>query len=216
MTVNCRGNKAQGPFSRLATVRRLVASTLALALGLGGAFALASCGGESDAKLLPGNTAREISENLDLVAQYAAEDECIGAEDAAAEVRDQVEALEGVDAKLVNAMRDGVTRLDEVVATCEEETTESIPPSTEATTTEEEAERTPPGQEKKAEKEREKEEKKLEREEEDEEDEEGPPAEKGHEEPAPPAPPPSEGEGGGTGAPGGVSPGTPAEPGDEG
>jgi hypothetical protein len=195
-------------------VRQLIASTLALALGLSAAFALVSCGGESDAKLLPGGTAREITENLSRIEQYTEEGECVGAEDAVGEVSDQVESLEGVDSKLVNALREGVVQLREVVASCEEETTESAPPPTEPPSTEEE-ERVPPGQEKKAEKEREKEERELEHEEKAEEHE-TPPAEEENEKPASPAPPPSEDEGGGTGAPGGVSPGTPAEPGDEG
>ena len=47
------------------------------------ALALASCGSGSDAKLLPGNTAQEITENLDSVKQLAAEGECVAAEDAA-------------------------------------------------------------------------------------------------------------------------------------
>jgi len=196
-------------------VRQLVASTLALALGLGAAFALVSCGGESDAKLLPGKTAQEITENLSRIEQYTEEAECVGAEDAVGEVSNQVESLHGIDPKLVNALSKGVTRLREVVASCEEETTEAPPPSTEPSSIEEE-ERIPPGQEKKADKEREKEEKKLEHEEKAEEHE-APPAEEEPEKPAPPAAPPSEdeAEGGGTGAPGGVSPGAPAGPGSE-
>ena len=45
--------------SRLATVRQLAISTLALALGAAAALGLVSCGGGEDAKLLPGNTARK-------------------------------------------------------------------------------------------------------------------------------------------------------------
>jgi outer membrane biosynthesis protein TonB len=164
------------------------------------AVTLASCGGGSDAKLLPGATAAEITENLDRVGQYAAEGECVGAADAATEVRAQVEALREVDAKLKQALQEGVERLDEAVAGCEEAPTEET--TTEGETTK--PERTePPGQEKKEEKEREEEEKALEKEEEKE--EEVPPKE------PPPAEPPA-GEGGGTGAPGGVSPSTPVGP----
>ena len=207
MTLKCRENPHQNLLSRLATVRQLAVSVLALALGAAAALGLASCGGE-DAKLLPGNTAAEITENLDRVKQYSEEGECVGAEDAAAQVTTQIEALEGVDPKLVEALRRGATRLDEVVVTCEEETTEAVEPSSEATTTEE-TEKIPPGQEKKEEKEREKEEKELEKEEEKAEKKEPPPAETTPEEPpTTPTPPPSED--GGTGAPGGVSPGTPA------
>jgi hypothetical protein len=203
-------------FSRLATVRQLAISTLALALGVAAALALVSCGGGEDAKLLPGNTAAEITENLDRVKQYAEEGECVGAEDAVSEVNSQVEGLTGVDPKLVEALQRGAARLSEVVASCEEEETEAVAPSSEATTTEgdEEDERVPPGQEKKEEKEREKEEKELEKEEEKAEKKEPPPAETTPEETSTTATPPPT-EGGGTGAPGGVSPGAPAAPGGE-
>jgi len=200
----------QKSFSRLATVRQLAIYTLALALGAAAALGLVSCGGGEDAKLLPGNTAAEITENLDRVKQYAEEGECVGAEDAVAEVDNQVEGLSGVDPKLVEALERGATRLSEVVATCQEET-ETVAPESEATTTEE-TEKIPPGQEKKEEKEREKEERDREREEEKAE-KEPPPAEKTTPEKEPPTtevPPPSEG--GGTDAPGGVSPSTPVTP----
>jgi len=208
VTRNCRENPPQKAFSRLAAMRRLGPFALALALGVASATALASCGGE-DAKLLPGSTAREITENLDTVKQLAAEGECAGAADAAAEVGAQVESLEGVDPKLTRALQQGVARLGEVVTTCEETTTEAVEPATEATTTER-AE--PPGQEKKAEKEREKEEKDAEKETEAPPDTPTTPTETTPAEP-PPTEPPSEG--GGTDAPGGVSPGAPAEPGSE-
>ena len=197
----------QKSFSRLATVRQLAISTLALSLGVAAALGLASCGGGEDAKLLPGNTAAEITENLDLVKQYAEEGECVGAEDAVAEVNAQVEGLTGVDPKLVEALQRGAARLSEVVASCDEET-ETVPPASEATTTEE-TEKVPPGQEKKEDKEREKEEKALEKEEEKaQKDEEKPSPKTTPEEPTTPTP----SEGGGTGAPGGVSPGTPVTP----
>jgi hypothetical protein len=183
---------------------------LALVLGVAVALGLASCGGGEDAKLLPGNTATEITENLDRVKQYAEEGECVGAEDAVAEVNAQVEGLTGVDPKLVEALERGATRLSEVVAGCDEEETEEVAPTTETTTTEE-TEKVPPGQVKKEEKEREKEEKALEKEEEKAEKKE-PPAEKTTPEETPTTPTPSPSEGGGTDAPGGVSPGTPAAP----
>lgn len=197
MSLICRQNRAPRAFSRLATVRRLVAFAAVLSLAV---TSLAACGGGEDAKLLPGATAAEITENLARVRQYAEEGECVGATDAAAEVGAQVEALRNVDPKLKEALQQGTERLDEVVAGCEESAPE--PTTSEETTKPEHRE--PPGQEKKAEKEREKEEK-------DEEKEvpPGPPKEK----PAPEeesTPPPSEG--GGTGAPGGVSPGAPAGP----
>jgi hypothetical protein len=199
----------QKSFSRLATVRQLAISTIALALGATAALGLASCGGGEDAKLLPGNTAAEITENLDRVKQYAEEGECVGAEDAVAEVNAQVEGLTGVDPKLVEALQRGASRLSEVVAGCQEEDTEAVAPESEATT-EEETEKTPPGQEKE-EKEREKEEKAFEKEEEKAEKKEPPPAEKTTPEESPTTPT-TPSEGGGTGAPGGVSPGTPVAP----
>jgi len=214
MTRNCRGNLPHRAFSRLAPVRQLPAFTLALVLGAAAALALASCGAGEDAKLLPGTTAQEITENLDTVQQFANEGECIGAANAAQEVSNEVEALGGVDAKLKQALQRGAEKLNEVVATCDETSTETVAPAEEAPSTEEE-ERLPPGQEKKAEKEREKEEEALEKEEEKQ--------EKAQEKEVPPetpttptettptepsvTPPPNEG--GGTDAPGGVSPGAP-------
>ncbi len=201
-------------FSRLATVRQPAISMLAVILGVATALALVSCGGGEDAKLLPGNTAAEITENLDRVKQYAEEGECVGAEDAVSEINSQVEALTGVDPKLLEALRRGAERLSEVVASCEEEETEAVEPSSEATTTEE-TEKVPPGQEKKEEKEREKEEKELEKEEEKAEEKELPETKTTPEEEPPATTTPSPGEGGGTGASGGVSAGEPAGPGGE-
>jgi hypothetical protein len=201
----------QRTFSRLATVRQLAISALALALGAVAALALVSCGGD-DAKLLPGNTAAEITENLDRVKQYAEEGECVGAEDAVSEVNSQVEGLTGVDPKLVEALKRGAARLGEVVAGCEEEEdTEAVAPSSEATTTEE-TEELPPGLEKKEEKEREKEEKELEKEEEKAEKKEPPETKTTPEEETPTTTTPPPDEGGGTGASGGVSPGAPVTP----
>ena len=210
MTLNCRGNPHHKPFSRLATVRQLAAFSLALILGAAAAVALASCGGGEGAKLLPGTTAQEISENLDSVKQFVSEGECVGAENAAQEVSAQVEALGGVDEKLKQALQRGSEKLNEVVESCQETETEAVAPASEAPSTEEEE--LPPGLEKKAEKEREKEEKALEREEEKQE-KEAPPAPTTPTEttPAePPATPTTPTEGGGTGASGGVGPGAPA------
>jgi outer membrane biosynthesis protein TonB len=128
---------------------RVARYVLALALGAVAAFALVSCGGGSDAKLLPGNTAKEISENLDSVQQLAGEGECVGAEDAALEVSAQVEALESIDPKLKQVLEQGADRLNEVVDTCveatEETTEETIPETTE--TTEEEPKKEKPKKE---------------------------------------------------------------------
>jgi len=190
-------------------VRQLAAFSIALLLGAAAAVGLASCGGGEDAKLLPGTTAQEISENLDSVKQFVGEGECVGAENAAQEVSAQVEDLGGVDEKLKQALQRGSEKLNEVVETCQETETEAVAPADEAPSTEEEEPL--PGLEKKAEKEREKEEKALEKEvekQEKQEEKEAPPAT-----PTPPAEtPPAEAppsEGGGTGASGGVGPGAP-------
>lgn len=205
MSSICRANPVSRALSRLATVRRLAPPALALALGATAALSLVSCGGSEDAKLLPGNTAREINENLDRVKQLAAEGECVGASDAAREVSTQVESLGDVDAKLKQALQQGTARLEEAIATCEETTTETVESLPEETT---EATKVPPGHEKH--KEPPGQEKKHEREEEEPAETTPPPPPA--KEKSPPAAPPSEG--GGTGAPGGVSPNSPVEGGD--
>jgi hypothetical protein len=100
-------------------VARLSASFLALALGACAALGLSACGG-GEADLLPGGTASEITANLDRVRALVEEGECVGAEAAAQEVSSEVDALGGVDAQLKQALREGATRLNEVVASCEE------------------------------------------------------------------------------------------------
>jgi hypothetical protein len=142
------------PFSRLARMPRSPRVPLALALIVAAALVPLGCGGE-DARLLPGETAREITANLDAVQQLSDEGDCLGAESAAQQVDEQIEALRGVDPKLKRALEDGAQRLEEVISECDE--TEALVP----TTTEEET--TPAGSEKEA-KEREKEEEKAEKE----------------------------------------------------
>jgi len=102
---------------------RLSAPLLALATAAIAALALSACGGGSP-DLLPGKTASEIESNLDQVAQLAGEGECVGAENAAQEVSAEIEGLGGVDAKLKQALGEGADRLNEVVASCEEEPVE--------------------------------------------------------------------------------------------
>lgn len=104
-------------------IASLLALVLAAALGLGAT----SCGGE-DAELLPGETAREITANLDAVEQLADEGDCEGAENAAAQVSEQVDALQEVDPRLERALREGAARLEEVVSECEEPSVEAVPP----------------------------------------------------------------------------------------
>lgn len=120
---------------------RLSALLIAFLLGAAGAVALASCGGGSGADLLPGTTAEEIEANLDEVEQLTADGDCVGAEDAVAEVTAEVEELQGVDLKLKAALQEGTARLSEVVSGCEEETTsEETEPSLETNVEAEEVE----------------------------------------------------------------------------
>ena len=146
---------------------RVAAAPLALALGLAAALTLAACGGGSDAKLLAGNTAQEIRENLDSVQRLVDEGECVGAEDAALSVSSQVEAVEGVDPKLKQLLQEGAARLNEVVDQCEEpEATveETVPPPTESPEEKAKAEEESEKEQKEVEKEQEKTEKEAEKE----------------------------------------------------
>ncbi|HEX5983357.1 MAG TPA: hypothetical protein VFY69_04045 [Solirubrobacterales bacterium] len=105
---------------------RLSALFIAFALGAACAVALVSCG-EEEADLLPGTTAEEIESNLTRVEELADEEDCVGAEEAVAEVTAEVEELRGVDMKLKAALQEGTERLSLVVGRCEEETTEEEP-----------------------------------------------------------------------------------------
>jgi hypothetical protein len=109
---------------------RLSASLLALVLAAVAALGLAACGG-SDADLLPGDTAAEITANLDQVRELVDAEECVGAADAAQEVSNQVDALGGVDKKLKEALREGAARLNALVAECEEAPEEETEPTVE-------------------------------------------------------------------------------------
>jgi hypothetical protein len=128
ITLKCREILRRTAFSRLARMPLFPLRLLAVGLAGAAALGLVACGGE-DAKLLPGETAREITANLDTVQQLATEGDCVGAESAAGQVGEQIEALEGVDHRLKKALEDGAARLEEVIATCEESTTESIAPA---------------------------------------------------------------------------------------
>lgn len=128
MTIKCRQIPRRKPLRRLAPMPRSSASPAVLVLALAATLGLLACGGE-DARLLPGETAREITANLDTVQQLSDEGDCVGAESAAQQVGEQIEALEGVDRKLKQALEGGAARLEEVIVECEEATTESIAPA---------------------------------------------------------------------------------------
>lgn len=169
MTRKCRENPASGPFSRLAWMGRHRAILLALVLGILAAATLSACGGEEKAELLPGKTAGDIDANLSLVEELVANGDCVGAENAAAAVREQVDALTGVDQRLKETLSDGAARLQEVIGECveqspqeDEETTASEEPDLEEV---EKEERDEEKAQEEAEKEAEKEQKKEEKEE---------------------------------------------------
>jgi hypothetical protein len=195
---------------------RLSALMLALLFGAASAVALSSCGGGSDAKLLPGATASQIESNLEEVRQLAGGGDCVGAEDAVGAVSAEVEELNGVATKLKTALQEGTARLEEVVGRCEEESEEAAEQAAEADVeAEEEVEAEELSAEEKAQKAQEKAEKQEQKEEEkaagpEKQKEEGnlPPQSegkgkaKGHEEAPPPATetePTPEGESGGVG-----------------
>lgn len=129
---------------------RLRPTLLALALAALAALGLAACG-SGGADLLPGKTASEINSNLDQVEQRASEGDCVGAEDAAQAVSVQIEELGGVDEKLKQALREGASRLNEVVASCVETPSEETLPAIEpAEELEEEEKKKKPEKPKKA------------------------------------------------------------------
>jgi hypothetical protein len=103
---------------------RLGAASIVLALAAVAALGLSACGGSS-ADLLPGKTANEINSNLDQVQALVAEGDCAGAEDAVGQVSEEVTALNGVDGKLKEALREGTTRLGVVVSSCQTEANEA-------------------------------------------------------------------------------------------
>jgi hypothetical protein len=192
---------------------RFSALMLALFLGATSVVALASCGGGSDAKLLPGTTASQIESNLDQVQTLVKSGDCVGAENAVAEVSAEVEELNGVATKLKVALQEGTGRLSEVVGRCEEEAAEEeAEPAAESDVEDEEVEQEDLEAEEKAEQAQEKAEKQEQKEEEKAEGPEAgeenlpPQAEgkgkaKGHEEAPPPTfepePTPEEAESGG-------------------
>ena len=110
---------------------RLSASLVALSLGAVAALGLTACGSGEKADLLPGDTASEITSNLDQVKELATAGDCVGAADAAQAVSTQIEDLGGVDSKLKLALQEGATRLNEVVAGCEEAPAEETSPAIE-------------------------------------------------------------------------------------
>jgi hypothetical protein len=187
---------------------RLATSLLALALGAAATSALVACG-EEDAKLLPGQTAQEIRENLDSVQSLADEGECEEAEGAALEVSSQVEELREIDPELKQALEEGAARLNEVIVRCQDEAPEDTVEE-ELVPTVSESAKEQEQREKDAEKEQEKlekEEEKAAKEQEDEQEEEEPGSDlppqangkaKGHEE-APPSETPAETPSGGIG-----------------
>jgi hypothetical protein len=183
-------------------VSRLNSLPIVLFLTIVAGVTLSACGG-SNPKLLPGTTATQINANLDEVKQLAEEEDCIGAANAAAAVQEEIDALEGVDAKLKQALVEGAERLNSVVGECEES---GLAGEEEAREKAEEAEQ---AEEEEQEKERKpsKSEKEKEAEEPAEGNEGGKPSQPGGEEEGGEEPPAEEG---GESGSGGIGPGTPA------
>ena len=216
VTLNCRENPHQRAFSRLAAMRQLAAFALALALGAAAPSRSPPAAAARTPSCCPATTAQEITENLD-TRQAARRRRRMRRrrQTRRSEVGDQVEALEGVDPKLKQALQRGAARLERSGrrAAKKRRPKRSRPPTKRRATEEDEK---PPGQEKKAEKEREKEEKASRRRKTQkcrrdtpttpDRNDAGRTADHDRRRPA---------EGGGTGASGGVGPGAPAEAGGE-
>lgn len=191
---------------------RLSAFLLALILGGVSAVALVSCGGDSDAKLLPGTTASQIESNLDQVDQLVAAGDCLGAENAVAEVTAEVEELNNVAAKLKAALQEGTAKLSEVVGRCEEESAEEeTEPTLETDVEPEEVEDEEKPKKEKPEKEPEEAVEPAEEEPEPEEGSELPPQSNGNGEPQGGGPPPVQQEAEEAPSSGGVAPATGVE-----
>jgi outer membrane biosynthesis protein TonB len=184
---------------------RTMRPALVLAIAAAVALALAACGSGSDAKLLPGTTAQEINENLDSVQQLVDERECVAATDAALQVSSEVEALRNIDPRLKQILREGASRLNEVVTTCDEAPEETV----EETVPEPESEEEEPKKKEKKPKKVEPEETLEQEQEEEATEKELPPQAKGEAKGHEKAPPPGEEE---SGEPsGGIGPASAAE-----
>jgi hypothetical protein len=125
---------------------RLIAPLLVLLLGVASGIGLVACGDDSgDAKLLPAASAEEINANLDDVEDLLAECELVAADDAAEDVRRQIEKVaDQIDPELRDNLLEGAAMLEQEIADddCQAETTEATTettesdPTTETTTTE--------------------------------------------------------------------------------
>ena len=124
---------------------RLTGLILVFALGVGAAFALVSCGDDENPELLPGETAEQILDNLDTVAEAVDAGDCSGAEDAVNEIIGDIEDLDRpVSKELRQELKRGAVLLSERIDTdCTPE--ETAAPTTTApieTTTHESTEET--------------------------------------------------------------------------
>lgn len=133
------GNPTTRRPTRLAAMPGARALALALALGLATA-GLASCGGGSSDKLLPGPTAAEIVQVLDQVEQRANEGSCETATLTADQVIQLIEGLpKSVDPELREKLQQGAARLKGMTEDSTEcratPKTESPPPPPPTTTT---------------------------------------------------------------------------------
>ena len=91
-------------------------SLLALALGAAAALGLVACGGGATPSCCPATPRSEINANLDTGQAAGRRRRLRRRRRRRAEVSAQVEALDGVDPKLKQALEEGAARLSEVVA----------------------------------------------------------------------------------------------------
>lgn len=126
---------------------RLTGLILVFALGAGAAFGLVSCGDDENPELLPGDTAKQILDNLDRAEEALADGDCEAAEEAVDQIVGDIEDLDRpVSKELRRELKQGAILLGERIAEeCTPETTapptteEAPEPPPEETTTEETA-----------------------------------------------------------------------------
>lgn len=114
---------------RLARMRKFLALTSALALGLACAVMVASCGGGGGT--LASATSQQLLDALDQIQTDVDSGNCTGAGDKATSIASQIEARTDIDAKLKTALVDGFQRVAELAS----DPTQCEAPATATTTT---------------------------------------------------------------------------------
>jgi hypothetical protein len=122
--------------TRLASMRRFLALSSALALGLVCAVTVASCGGGGT---LAGATSQQLLDALDQIQADVDQGNCTGAGDKATSIASQIETRTDIDAKLKVSLVDGFQRVAELASDptqCEAPATTSTETQTQETITE--------------------------------------------------------------------------------